>query len=81
VAVAVDETGDGELVVEVDNPGVGADIGFDLGIGTDGDEDVAASSEGLGAGLGVVEGENIAVYENQMGRRLSKRLRAAGEEE
>ncbi|KPK75150.1 MAG: hypothetical protein AMJ79_12405, partial [Phycisphaerae bacterium SM23_30] len=78
VAVTVDKAGQGELTIEVDDPGAGADVWFDLMIAADGDEGVAAGGEGPGPGPGGVHGDDFAVQENQIGRFGSKRLGAAG---
>ena len=77
VSVALDETGDQQAALEIDDLGGIADVGLDLLVAADGRDQVAGDSHRLGFGQVVIDGDDDAVVQNQVGgRHLRGRGRA-----
>ena len=70
--MAVRKPGRYETSLQVDDLGVGADMGADRGVGPGGDEAAVLDRESLSDGGAGIRGEDLAVDEHQIGgvRRL-----------
>ncbi len=79
VTVTLDETGDGQHAVKIDDLGVGTDIRSDLPIRSDGDDGISFDSNGLAIGNVFVHRDDLATSENQVGFDFGRRHTARHE--
>ena len=67
VAVSFNESGNGQLSVQIDNPGARRHIGVDFSIASHRNDPIVASRQGFHPGPGGIHGEYLPVFEDQVG--------------
>ena len=67
VAVPLDEPGDRELSLQVDDLRVRTDVALDVGRAANGGDPVAGDGDRLGLGLRGLDGHNLAVEQDHVG--------------
>ena len=77
VTVPLDEAGDHQLPLDVDDLGLRPDVLLDVGVDADGDDPSAADGDRLRLGRAVLDGDDLAVGDDQVGDRRDRRAAAA----
>ena len=67
MAVTLDEAGDDQATLEIDDLGVGSDVYADFPVATDGDDLVALDGDSLSFGQGVVDSDDHTPAEHEVG--------------